>query len=54
MIPLVYRYFVELYYGVIVFDSRTKNDIGLYALVCPTSEEIFEETNMLNFLQRRL
>jgi len=47
MISLVYRYFVELYYGVlfkvIICDSRTKNDIGLYSLVCPASEEIFEK-----------
>jgi hypothetical protein len=34
---------MEFLFNVIGCDSRTKNDIGLYALACPTKEEIFEE-----------
>jgi hypothetical protein len=43
---------MEFLFKVIVADNRTKNDIGLYTLVCPASENIFEKQKMLNFLQR--
>jgi len=34
---------MEFLFKVVASDSRTKNDIGLYTLVCPASEEIFEK-----------
>jgi hypothetical protein len=34
---------MEFLFKVIARDSRTTNDIGMYTLVCPESEEIFEE-----------
>ena len=42
---------MEFSFKVIICDSRTKSDIGLYTF-CPASEEIFEEQQLLNFLQR--
>jgi hypothetical protein len=43
---------MELMFKIVLCDNRTKKDIGLYALVCPASEEIFDEQKMLHFLQR--
>jgi hypothetical protein len=43
---------MEFLFKVIAADNLAKNDIGLFTLVCPASEDIFEEQKMLNFLQR--
>jgi hypothetical protein len=34
---------MEFLFKVVVADNRAKNDIGLYTLGCPASEDIFEE-----------
>ena len=36
-------------FKIVLCDNRTKKDIGLYNLVCPASEEIFEEQKHATF-----